>query len=363
MRRRLQDTYGNGGTGYVTAGKPHIGVISSTLKIAVSLGWTYKSLQRSEDVGEFWISGFNTIAEKEGETLSFTAEQPITFDVIEIEAVRKPGGGAIDIRLDGALEGSFDLSGDKVEPVVIRLVPDRGPTNRVRDITLKTKNDGIVSISSVAIYNTRSGLIYNSVGYPGATVDVLNKLDARLFASDLKRIAPQIVVLSFGTNEASKQNLDIAAYTKKYERVIGKIRTALPGVVIVLIGPPAGEELSSHCKEKERAKAVCRRPNETTANAAHEDACEWKTLPKLEAVREAERKIAQRNGFVYWNWAAIMPKECGADRWRAEEPALMAKDHIHFTIAGYKKSAAAFIETLGPVIDKLRTRADAVSNN
>ena len=108
---------------------------------------------------------------------------------------------------------------------------------------------------------------------------------------------------------------------------------------------------------------MCRPPEANAATPAGSDECVWKTLPKLAAVREAERKIAERDGLVYWNWASIMPKECGADRWRAQTPPLMAKDHIHFTIAGYKKSAGAFIETLGPVIDKLRTRADAVSNN
>jgi lysophospholipase L1-like esterase len=359
VRRRLQKTYGNGGSGYVTAGRPHIGVLSATLKIAVSSGWTYHALQRSEAVGEFWMSGFNTVASKEGETLSFTADKPETFDVIEIEAIRRPGGGAFDIKLDGALEGTFDLAGDKVEPVVIRLVPDHGPTNKVRDVTLTTKSDGIVSIASVAIYNTRSGLIYDSVGYPGATIDILNKLDEHLFESDLRRLKPQIVVLSFGSNEAAKENLDMAVYTQKYERVIAKIRTALPDAAIVVIGPPEAEELPSHCKDKAREEAVCR-PGVASAGS---EACEWKKLPKLDAVREAQRKIAERRGLVYWNWASIMPKECGADRWRAATPSLMAKDRLHFTIAGYKKSATAFLDTLVPVIDKVRSRSDAVSNN
>jgi lysophospholipase L1-like esterase len=360
LRRRLQKIYGDGGSGYVTAGRPHIGVLSATLKIEVSPGWTYEALQRSDDVARFWMSGFNTVASKTGETLSFTAEKPETFDVIEIEAIRQPGGGTFDIKLDGALEGSFDLAGDKVEPVVLRLVPDHGPTNTVHDITLTTRSDGKVSISSVAIYNTRAGLIYDSVGYPGATIDILNKLDERLFQSDLRRLQPQIVVLSFGTNEASKENLDMALYTQKYQRVVAKIRAALPSAAIVLIGPPAGEELPAHCKDKAREAAVCVRADAAPAAA---DACAWKVLPKLDAVREAERKIAERAGLVYWNWASIMPPECGADRWRAETPPLMAKDHIHFTIAGYKKSAAAFLDTLVPVIDKIRSRSDAVSHD
>jgi lysophospholipase L1-like esterase len=363
IRRRLQETYGNGGSGYVTAGRPHIGVLSSTLKISVSQGWTYQALQRSEEVGEFWMSGFNTVASREGETLSFTSEKAETFDVIEIEAIRRPGGGSFEIKLDGKVEGSFDLAGQKVEPFVIRLVPDQGPTNQVRDLTLTTRSDGTVSIASVAIYNTRAGLTYNSVGYPGATVDILNKLDNRLFLSNLRRLNPQIVVLSFGSNEGEKASLDIAAYTEHYRKVIAKIRAALPGVTIVMIGPPEAEQLPSHCKDKARETATCRVPSETTASASRADACEWKPLAKLADVREAQRKLAQREGAVFWNWASIMPKECGADRWLNQSPVLMAKDHLHFTITGYKKSAAAFLDTLIPVIDKVRSRPNAVSNN
>jgi lysophospholipase L1-like esterase len=361
LRRRLQETYGNGGSGYVTAGRPHIGVLSSTLKITVSQGWTYQALQRSEEVGEFWMSGFNTVASAAGETLSFTSERPETFDVIEIEAVRRPGGGTFEIKLDGNVEGTFDLAGQKVEPIVIRLVPDKGPTNQVREITFTTRTDGAVSIASVAIYNTHGGLIYNSVGYPGATIDILNKLDNRLFTSNLRRLNPQIVVLSFGTNEADKANLDIPAYTERYRKVLAKIRAALPGAVLVVIGPPEAEEASSHCKDKAAREAATCRPE--TTGASRGDACEWKTLPKLNEVREAQRKIAERDGIVFWNWASIMPKECGATRWLKETPVLMAKDHVHFTIAGYKKSAAAFLDTLIPVIDKVRSRSDAVSNN
>ena len=41
----------------------------------------------------------------------------------------------------------------------------------------------------------------------------------------------------------------------------------------------------------------------------------------------------------------------------------MAKDHVHFTIEGYKKSAEQFLNTLIPVIEKVRVGANAVPNN
>ena len=41
----------------------------------------------------------------------------------------------------------------------------------------------------------------------------------------------------------------------------------------------------------------------------------------------------------------------------------MAKDHVHFTIEGYKKSADQFLNTLIPVIEKVRVGANVISHN
>jgi lysophospholipase L1-like esterase len=58
-----------------------------------------------------------------------------------------------------------------------------------------------------------------------------------------------------------------------------------------------------------------------------------------------------------------MPSECGAHRWATASPQLMAKDHVHFTIQGYKKSAEGFLKTLIPVIEKVRVGANVISHN
>jgi lysophospholipase L1-like esterase len=80
-------------------------------------------------------------------------------------------------------------------------------------------------------------------------------------------------------------------------------------------------------------------------------------------VRTIVRKIAEQRGFTYWNWASIMPRECGTHIWATASPPLMASDHVHFTIAGYNKSAENFLNTLIPVIEKLRTSSSIASDN
>jgi lysophospholipase L1-like esterase len=377
LRRRLQARYGRGGTGYMTAGHPHIGVRSSSVKITASPGWTYKSLQRPDArVGEFWLSGYDAIATAAGETMSFASEQPITFDTIEIEVIGQPGGGAIDIRLDGNVATHYDLAASRIEPVVIRLLPVRGPTDKVHDISITTTSPGTVSLASVSIYNNHSGLTYNSVGYVGAQAMLLNKMSEKLFADDLVRINPQIVVLSFGTNEASNEHLDIAQYTKAYERIIGKIKAALPAANVVMILPPDFNEMPTSCAKDKVADAACRRaPPEvnvaanagaaTTLSAAvSAPECAWRTPAKLAQIRDAQRDIAKRHGLVYWNWASIMPEgECGAHQWFTASPPLMSRDHVHFTGEGYKKSAEQFLNTLIPVIEKVRVGANVIPNN
>jgi lysophospholipase L1-like esterase len=366
LRKRLQARYGRGGPGYITAGHPHIGVRTSSLTVKASKGWTYKSLQRPDaETAQFWLSGYNAIASAAGETMSFASEKPQLFDTIEIEVVRQPSGGSIDVKLDGVVETSYDLSASKVEPVVIRLVPARAATEKVREISITTKGQGPVVIASVAIYNRQTGLTYNSVGYPGAQASLVNKFNVKLLANDLVRINPQIVVLSFGTNEASNESLDIANYTAGYERMIQKIKTTLPEAQIVVISPPDFSEQSGAAGCKKDKAGKCRGPAEANAAKGSSDAigCGWRTPARLAQIREAQREVAQRNGLVYWNWASIMPSECGAHRWFTATPPLMAKDHVHFTIEGYRKSAEQFLNTLIPVIEKVRVSANAVPNN
>jgi lysophospholipase L1-like esterase len=370
LRRRLQARYGRGAPGYITAGHPHIGVRSSSLKITASPGWTYKSLQRTDAVpAEFWLSGYNAVASVPGETLTFTSERPQIFDMIEIEVLRQPEGGKIDVTLDGVVETSYDLASTKMEPVVIRLLPMRGATEKIREISIATTAPGAVVIASVAIYNRQAGLTYNSVGYPGAQISLVNKLSNKLLANDLIRINPHIVVLSFGTNEASNEKLDLTQYGNSYERVIDKIKTALPNAAIVVVSPPDFAELPAACRKEKAAQATCgRTPADAGASAptngsAHAPECVWRTPARLNQIRDVQREVAKRQGLVYWNWASIMPTECGAHAWFTASPQLMAHDHVHFTIAGYKKSAEQFLNTLIPVIEKVRVGENAVPNN
>jgi lysophospholipase L1-like esterase len=368
LRRRLQARYGQGGTGYMTAGLPHHGdVRSSSLKITATPGWSYKSLQSVDANPEnFWLSGYDAIASKQDEVISFVAaERPVPFETVEIEALREPGAGAIEVLIDGHLEKRVDLAADHVEPFLLRLRAQRANAE-LHEIQIRTTKDRKVSLASVSIYANGAGLTYNSVGYVGATAGIVNKMEPKLFASDLRRIDPQIVVLSFGTNEAADKDLDLAKYKQTYEGVIEKVKSALPDAAIVMILPPDFNLSSPDCPKEKVKEAMCSasaswRVADATSVPSSGLQCIWQTPANLALVRNTQRDIAKRRGIAYWNWAEIMPSDCGADQWNKMTPALMSRDHVHFTIEGYRWSADQFLDTLIPVIDRVRADTPALN--
>jgi len=179
-------------------------------------------------------------------------------------------------------------------------------------------------------------------------VQLLQKLAAENLADELRRLAPDIVVLAFGTNEGFDDALDVAAYAAQYEQIVHRLQALRPGLRVVLIGPPDGARAASGSQ-----------PAVADGGAP----CRLQTPPKLAQVRDAQRRLAGRVGAVFWDWSSAMPSPCGAQVWAAADPPLMAHDYVHMTTEGYKQSADRFADFLIPLIEGRQTSAHVVSNN
>jgi len=332
VRRLLQARFGDGGTGYMEAGRPHAGVRHSAINIDASSGWTYTALQRTSDKDGFYLSGYNAQAAKAAETLTFRSEKGVQWDIMEIEVLAGPNHGAIEVRTDGVPVATHQLKSDRKERMVLRTSTNGRPIN-LHQLTIKTLNDSPVSIASVALFNSQTGLSLSKVGYPGATVDILNKLDDRVFTEELRRINPHLVVLAFGTNEGFNDNLNLVTYANNYLNVVSKIRQTLPDAKIVVVAPPAASR-----------GGPCNSP------------------PNLERVRAKLIELAQDEKLQMWDWSSIMPQSCGAQAWASANPKLMASDHVHLTRAGYELSAKHFAKFLEPIVNEMRKIQYALSD-
>ena len=446
IRRLLQRRFGNGGPGYLEIGRPHPGVRSAIVNVAVSPGWSYSALQKSDDSARYHLSGFDAETKRAGETLKFATAEPVDYDSIEIQTLSGPEHGEIEVSVNDQPPTRYNLKSDD-DGRQLFTIPAGKPGVKLQKLQIKTVSDRRVTISGVGIFNRRSGVSYSNVGFPGATIDIVNKYDGEMLEQELKSLAPQIVVLAFGTNEGFNDNLDLERYRAHYRAVIQKIRAASPGSRIVLVGPPQANRVPAgclkpgSCGEKTAEKpattapapvdaqtlaAVADKPAQKTDGAAtdkpadkpHEaeapaadkaktaeapvanmsktaeapaadkaktaeasavdksktaearadkkklaKECPFPTPPRLDPVREAQKELAKQEQVAFWDWASIMPQGCGPQKWVSANPRLMAADHVHFTPEGYRIGARAFTAFLMPVINQLRYRKYALSNN
>jgi lysophospholipase L1-like esterase len=361
VRARLQEAFGGGGDAFLAPGRPHAGVRSALFSTDATSDWTYEALQRNGDRRRLHLSGFNAVARHAAATLTFTSRDGRAYDDAQISFLDAPNGGKAEVLLDGKPAGEVNLDGAADREVTFQARPKDGEA--FRELQVRTLDDSPVAVTGVEIGRKGDGVSFLSVGYPGATVQVLQKLDSGNLAEDIRQLSPDIVVLAFGTNEGFNDNLDLNAYISQYEQIVRRLQAVRPGMKIVMIGPadaarPAGQCHAEGVGQKCKSAAIVQKASlESSGN------CRLPIPPKLNAVREAQRKLAAKVGAAFWDWSSAQGGVCGAQAWAAANPPLMAHDYVHMTLEGYKQSADRFADFLIPLIEGRPAATHVVSNN
>ncbi len=232
-----------------------------------------------------------------------------------------------------------------------------------REVAIKALDDSAVAVAGVKVGREGDGVSYMSIGYPGATVQLLQKLDSGNVAEDFRRLQPDIVVLAFGTNEGFNDNLDVNGYISQYEQIVKRLQAMRPGLKVVMVGPADAARPVGQCHAEGVGQKCASAPAVQTASLESTGNCKFPVPPKLNAVREAQRKLAGRIGAAFWDWSSVQPGPCGAQVWAAASPPLMARDYVHMTLEGYKQSADRFADFLIPLIEGRPAATHVVSNN
>jgi len=339
-------------------------VRSALFDCDASDGWSYEALQKSDAKRRFYLTGFNAIARHAGASLDLRSRGGRAYDRLEVAFLKEPGGGRAQVLVDGAPGGEIDLDGAADERAMLALGgPEARTTQGFREIAVRALSDGPVTVTGVEVGREGDGVSYLSLGFPGATVQLLQKLATENIADDFRRMAPDIVVLAFGTNEGFNDNLDVGLYASQYEQIVRRLMEIRPGLRIVMIGPPDAARPAGLCHASGVGQDCASAPAAQISAVDGGGQCRFPTPPKLGAVREAQRRLAQRLNADFWDWSSVMPGPCGAQAWAAASPPLMAHDYVHMTVEGYKQSADRFADFLIPLIEGRQTRTHVVSNN
>jgi len=93
------------------------------------------------------------------------------------------------------------------------------------------------NLHGVELVNSKENLEYHALGVSGAQFIHLIQ-HAKLWQEQLKLLNPDLLIFSYGTNEAYNGNFDSKNFTKQVSRFFDEIREIVPDVAIVVTSPP-----------------------------------------------------------------------------------------------------------------------------
>jgi lysophospholipase L1-like esterase len=178
------------------------------------------------------------------------------------------------------------------------------------------KSDSTKQFNLLGIYleNTnKSGMIYNSLGVGGSSLYSITNNNS-LLLSDIIIYKPDLIILSFGSNDAYSKTFDTVKYKSKLENFIDSIVNKQPNISILITAPP-----DSRSKNREPVS--------------------------IEKIQEVFLRIAETHPNVaFWDLRSIMGGKNSVLRWLNLK--LAATDKLHYTKAGYELQAQLLIKAL-----------------
>ena len=339
LREHLTGRFGNAGRGLMQPGLYPI----RGMKVDRSGQWSLTSAS-GEGPGPFGITGARVTSSASDAWLRFTSVDG-TFDWIDVTLMTGPQQGTAAVSVDGD----------------VKLVPTRSAATaqtsirinaKAREIMIRPRGDGAITVLSVASGTNTSGLIYANVGLPGETASTIEKWNADFAASDFRKLSPDLIIFQYGTREGFDDALDVKQYEDRLKLAIDQIKElGSPSFHPDHRAPRMRRAFPLLPGRPERRLAARLTPQETAAygqlmDRKDERLARWHAPPRLEAVRLALKRQAAESGAFFWDWAKYMGGPCSIHAWTSVKPPLAAPDHVTLTEAGDERSARALFAEL-----------------
>jgi len=323
IRERLQQTFGDGGSGYSLAGRPWNSYRRFDVKSGSTRGWHSDGLVGRTGDGIYGLGGVSMTASSPRQSVYLVAEG----QQFELYYLQQPGGGAIQIYDNGTPVERISTDGETApsyfhydaEPGAHRLEAetlDRAPVRLFGWVAEKP-----------------TGVTYEALGINGASASMMLDWNGEVLRSNIERRNPALIVLSYGTNEAGRKDWTLESYRDMFTRLIERLRTDAPTATILVVGPP------------DRAIRVRGKG--------------WVTLDNVDMIVEAEREAALAHGCAFWDQRAKMGGKGSMREWVL---AGMAQgDYVHLTAPGYHMIGDAMFRDLMSEYDLFKKAREALA--
>lgn len=307
FRELLQKGFGSAGRGFVLPfGNSSIST-KGDYSITSPQKWASTKLTQSKSsVIEFGVGGYEF--KSSSSVISFSVSSADSFDRVKVichsEAPR------LEVADSLAAEICCPDSSADVVTVALR--------NTVNGVMLKGRTvEGFRRpiYYGMSLERGNSGVLYHAVGVIGAAMEHYNNNPEIVSAA--KHLAPNLVIVSLGTNESFGKNFGAEYFYGQISRMVAAIRSAMPDAAIMFTTP------MENCRRSRGRYTV----NKNARLAS-----------------EVLMAHAKEFGYAVWNWYDICGGAGAAKAWSAR--GLMQKDRIHLTAEGYRLQAELLFAAL-----------------
>jgi lysophospholipase L1-like esterase len=314
-RVRLANRFGDGGRGFLPLGQPYRRLFQAGESVTRGVGFeplkaSLQGVRTAGDDGFYGPSGVAMEARAPGS--SMTSELTASAEHYEIAYLGQPNGGSFEVFVDGKSMARISTARAARASASQRF----DVTHGAHTLDVRATGDGPVRIFGVRLDDDAVGVTFDSLGMNGAKATTLLTSDEAHFRDQLGRLAPSLVILAYGTNEAGDSTTTPDEHAAAMVALAEHVKIGAPGASCIMLGPPDRDG--------------------RTATGVH-------SLPKLTDIITAQRRAADDAGCAFYDQQAAMGAPDSIGRWASESPPRARRDLVHLTRAGYATLAEALV--------------------
>ena len=312
LRTLFQSRFGDGGAGYMYPGYPFAGYRIHGTRRAQSVGWTVTGT-KFRDLGDglLGMGGVSLSTTRAGNWISLDADA----STVQVQYLIQPGGGGIEIwDGDELLTTLFTDGPTAAGHYDAKVAP--GPHH----FEVRTISSDPVRLFGI-VTEQPAGVTYEAIGLNGAEAGLILRWNEALAQDLMSQRDVSLIVLAYGTNEASDSNWTEESYAAMFRTLIERLRKQAPHAAILVLGP-ADREL----------------------RAGRRRSASWVPYVGIDRIIAAQRKVCREMGCAYWDERARMGGFGTMREW--VNVGWGQPDHTHFTGEGYTELAAALFSDI-----------------
>lgn len=318
LRTYLQQRFGDAGHGFVHVARPWNWYRHVDMRVDGVKRWLTTHAQRRKDNedGMFGLMGASLTASSKRAFGRVAPRHGTVASDYEIYFLQQPRGGSFELFVDGErLSVVKTRAKTKAAGYYAFTRPEGEHTVEIRPV-----GNGSVRMFGMTAERANKGVVVDTLGIGGTRAANMLRWDEGVWADNVSHRQPDLVMLAYGTNEATDAHADIAVYDSDLRAVLDKLQRVAPKASCMIVG---GGDFPRKL-----------------------DDGSWGIRPRVSQIRRVQREVSADYGCAFWDLHAFMGGDLSMTRWANSHPAMAKDDHIHFTKRGYTRMGMGLVDAM-----------------